>query len=63
MKLRLLVVLAFTLLAVSACVIAPGPYGGPYYGGGPSYGESVYIGGGGSYGGERDRDYGRRVWH
>jgi hypothetical protein len=61
MKLRLLVVLAFTLLAVSACVVAP--YGGPYYGGGPSYGESVYIGGGGSYGGERDRDYGRRVWH
>ncbi len=51
MKLRLLIVLACTLLAVSACVVEP--YGGPaYYGGG-----GIYIGGGGGH------DYGRRVWH
>ncbi|HXP12274.1 MAG TPA: hypothetical protein VN795_01325 [Stellaceae bacterium] len=36
MKPRLLIVLAFTLLAVSACVWGPEP--GPYYGGGCCYG-------------------------
>ncbi len=48
MKLRLLFVLAASLLALSACVVEP--YGGgPYYGGG-----AVYIGGG---------DYGHSDWH
>lgn len=60
MKLRVLIVLAGTLLAVSACVVEP--YGGPgYYGGG-----GIYIGGGGGgqyRGGGGDHDYGRRVWH
>jgi hypothetical protein len=56
--LRLLIVLAGTLLAVSACVVEP-------YGGG---GRGVYFGGGGyndhgDHGDRGDRDYGRRVWH
>jgi hypothetical protein len=57
MKLPMLIVLAFTLLAVSGCVVEP--VGGPgYYGGGPAYyGGSVYVGGGCCYGG-----YGRGVW-
>ena len=57
MKPGLLIVLAFTLLAVSGCVWGPEP--GPYYGGGPVYygGGPVYYGGGGCYGG-----YDRGVW-
>jgi hypothetical protein len=52
MKLRLIVVLVLTALAVSACVVEP--YGGPaYYGGGGG----VYYGGGCCYGG-----YDRGVW-
>ena len=51
MKLRMLVVLALTLMAVSACVSEPDGY----YGGGSSY----YRGGGEP---ERDHDYGRHVW-
>jgi len=47
MKLKTLIVLACTLLAVSACVIAPYGYGG---------------GGGGRHGGGEHGDYGRRVW-
>jgi hypothetical protein len=56
MKLRLLIVLACTLLAVSACVVEP-------YGGGRGYyGDRGYYGGG-YYGGDRGpHDYGRRVW-
>jgi hypothetical protein len=47
MKLRLFVVLACTLLAVSACIVEP-------YGGG---------GRGGYYRGDYSQhDYGRRVW-
>jgi hypothetical protein len=46
MKLQLIIALAFTLFAVTACVVEP-------YGGGRSY----YSGG---YAGEHD--YGRRVW-
>ena len=55
MKLRQLVVLTCTLLAVSACV--EGPYGGGrggYYGGA----QGQYYGGG-----QSQHDYGRRVWH
>ena len=48
MKLRLLVALACTLLAVSACVVEPFGDGGR----GGHYGE----GGGGQH------EYGRRVW-
>jgi hypothetical protein len=48
MKLRLVIVLACTLLGLSACVVEPYGYGG---GGGGGY----YYGGGHS-------DYGRRVW-
>jgi hypothetical protein len=52
MKLRMFVVLAGAMLALSACVIEP--YGGggrgPYYGGGGG----IYIGG--------EHDYGRPVW-
>ena len=47
MKLRLLVVLACTLLALSACVVEP-------FGGGH---------GGYNRGGGGEHDYGRRVWH
>jgi hypothetical protein len=56
MKLRLIVVLVLTALAVSACVVEPGPgyYGGPAYYGGP-----VYYGGGCCYGGG---GYGHGVW-
>lgn len=49
MKLRLLIVLACTLLAISACVIVP-------VGGGGGRGEY--------YRGDQDRhEYGHRVWH
>jgi hypothetical protein len=57
MSLRLFIVLACALLAVSACIVAPfgsgGGHGG-YHGGG---------GGGGEGHGEGYHDYGRRVWH
>ncbi len=50
MKIKMLIVLACTLFAVSGCVIAP-------YGGG---GRGYYSGDGGGH----DRsNYGRRVWH
>jgi hypothetical protein len=52
MKLRLLIVLACALLAVSACVVEP-------YGGG---GRGGYYGGGYYGGGYSQHDYGRRVW-
>jgi hypothetical protein len=52
MTLRLLIVLACTLLAVSACVVEPFGRG---YGGG---GRGEYYGGG-----QSEHDYGRRVWH
>ena len=52
MTLRLLIVLACTLLAVSACVVEP--FGGGYRGGG----RGEYYGGG-----QSEHDYGRRVWH
>ena len=51
MKLRLVIVLACTLLGLSACVVEPYGYGYGYGGGGGGY----YYGGGHS-------DYGRRVW-
>jgi hypothetical protein len=57
MKLRLFIVLAVTLLGLSACVVEP-------YGYGPGYGYGYgYSGGGGSYyyGGGHS-DYGHRVW-
>jgi hypothetical protein len=60
MKFQLLVALAFTLLAVSACVVEP--YGGQrgYYNNGG------YNGGYNSGRNDGDRgehEYGRRVWH
>ena len=58
MKLRLLILLAFTLLAVSGCVVEP--LGGGYYRGGGYYGGGGNFRGGEDGGG--DRDYGRRVW-
>jgi hypothetical protein len=59
MKIRFLIVLALTVLSVSACVVEPGGYrGGGYHGG---YGGG-YGGGHGDFLGNRDRDYGRRVW-
>lgn len=65
MNLENLVMLAGTLLAVSACV--DGRYGGgghgSYYHGG---GQGQYYGGGQGqhHGGEQGQyDYGRRVWH
>ena len=48
-KIRVFIVLALTLLAVSACVVEP--IGGGYHGGG-----------GGWSGHEGGRDAGRRVW-
>ena len=48
MRLQLLIALAFTLFAITACVVEP-------LGGG-----RAYYGGGGYGGGEHD--YGRRVW-
>jgi len=44
MKLRLLIVLAGALLAVSACVVEPYGYGGRggYYGGEHDYGRRVW---------------------
>ena len=59
-QLRLLIVLASTLLALSACVVEPyGDGRGPYSSGG-----GIYFGGDGDHHrGDRDeRDYGRRVW-
>jgi hypothetical protein len=53
MQIRLFVVLACVMLAVSACVVEP--YGG---GGRGGYGHDGYSQGG--YGGRPD--YGRRVW-
>lgn len=45
MNLRLLIVLACTLLAVSACVVAPYGGGGRHYGGGyHDYGRPVWHG-------------------
>ena len=52
MKLSLIVVLALTALAVSACVVEP--IGGPGYYGGPVYYGGCCYGGG---------DYGRGTWH
>ena len=52
--LRLLFVLAGTLLAVSACVVEPYGGGRGYYGG-----PGIYFEGGGDRG---HHDYGRRVW-
>ena len=60
MKPGLLIVLAFTLLAVSGCVWGPEPgpyYGGPAYYPAPAYYGGVYYGGGCCYGG-----YDRGVW-
>ena len=66
MTLRLLFALAFTLLAVSACVVVPaggwgGGYydGGDYYGGGGYYGGAGYYGSGGYYGGGGGGGYSR----
>jgi hypothetical protein len=55
MKLQLLVALAFTLLAVSACVVEP-------YGGGRAYYNNGYNGGYNNSGDRGQHDYGRRVW-
>lgn len=52
--LGLLIALAGTLLAVSACVVEPIGGRGGYYGG-----PGIYIDGGGDRG---HHDYGRRVW-
>lgn len=51
MKIRTLLALAITLLAVSACVIEP-VGGRGYYGGGHEYNRGYYGG----------HDYGRGVW-
>lgn len=51
MKIRMFIVLALTMLAVSACVIEPGGGGRGYYGGGHGY----YDGGHGPYGGGHER--------
>jgi hypothetical protein len=55
MKLQLLIALAFTLFAVSACVVEP-------YGGGRAYYNNGYNGGYNNGGDRGQHDYGRRVW-
>jgi hypothetical protein len=60
MNVRMLLALALTILAISACVVEP--IGGRGYGGGHEYGRG--YGGGHEYGrGEYGHgDYGRGVW-
>jgi hypothetical protein len=56
MKFQLLIALAFTLFAVSACVVEP-------YGAQRGYYNNGYNNGGYYNGGDRGQhDYGRRVW-
>ena len=54
MKIRMMIVLALAMLAVSACVVEPIGGGRGYYGGGHGYydgGHGPYGGGHGPYGG------------
>ncbi|PKU23695.1 hypothetical protein CWS72_15630 [Telmatospirillum siberiense] len=64
MKTRMLILLAFTVLAMSACVFEP--YGdggrGGNYGGDYDRGDRGDHGDHGDRGDHGDHDYGRRVW-